>query len=111
MGRYRNLGQAIEVSLHTYGFDGYYMVAFYNFNMDEEKYYVTMYCIGKNEDGELIAIAPVTRQLSDGTLEYTQPLSGSKGTIRSNICRVIDQMCKMHLVEKFIPVVEDDEDD
>lgn len=107
MSKYRNLGQAIEVSLEPWGYERSYVAAFYNYDYDMGKYLITMYCIRKDLEGQLEAIAPVTRQMEDGSVQYTQPLSGEKGTIRSNICRVIQHMCKTKIIEKYLPDGED----
>lgn len=107
MSKYRNLGQAIEVSLEPWGHERSYVTAFYNYDYDMGKYLITMYCIRKDLEGQLEAISPVTRQMEDGSVQYTQPLSGEKGTIRSNICRVIQHMCKTKIIEKYLPDGED----
>lgn len=102
MSKYRNLGQAIEVSIEPWGYEKCSVIAFYNYDYDLSKYLVTMYFVHRDEQGQPDALVPVTRQMEDGSVQYTQPLSGEKGTIRSNICRVIQYMCKNKLIENFI---------
>ena len=101
MSRYRNLGQVIEVSLEPWGFDGWSVLALYNYNHNIEKYMVTMYCLYRNEYDFPSTIVPVF-QIKDNEPVFTQELEGERGTIRSNICRVINYMCKKHIIDDFI---------
>lgn len=100
--KYANLGQAIEVSLAKHGHNGCYIVAFYDYDYDEQVYMVSMYCVSKDNEGWITSLTPVTRELEDGYYEIKQPLSGTKGTIRANICQVIDYMCENGLMDEFI---------
>lgn len=113
MGKFKSLGQAMEIPLTPYGYgEGTAVVAFYRkvglSEEADEKYAVTMYCIIKDKDGWLMGITPVVRTV-ENRIEHTQTMHSTKGMIRSNICRVVDYMCRKHIIDRSIPSLEEEE--
>ena len=101
--RYRNDGYSVTLSLSQFNgnkkYRGYSATCRYKYNKKDNKYIVSMWLQHTSFDGLF-------------RIEYegidTQPLSGTRKTIRENICRVVEQMVRNGYFDLFIDRYEYD---
>ena len=95
--RYRDEGYAITIQLSQFNsdpmYDGYAASCQYQYNKQKEKYSLRMWLMHKSFDGKF--------KLEFESID-TQYISGTRETIRGNICRVVDQMMKNGFFDEYI---------
>ena len=91
MLRYKNGGYMVEVKIP--GYDNYYAVCIYHYNRSASKYALSMWL--KNSDFD--DMFKIDWQHID-----TQLVSGTKETIRENICKIVEQASINGFFDKYI---------
>ena len=85
MLKYENLGHAIKINLpKEAGYEGYSIECQYLYDKQTEKYLLTMWLSRADIDDRF----HITGQKID-----SQYISGTRETIRANICRIVQQAC------------------
>ena len=97
MLRYKNKGYVIEIDLPTKcGCKGYSVECRYLYDKQNEKYLLSMWLKRKNIEG--------TFKIDSCEVD-TQYISGTPETIKSNICKIVEQACSTgffdHYIENF----------
>lgn len=83
MMRYKNKGQMIEIELpEEYGYEGYSVECQYLFDKPKNKYLLSMWLKRNSIDDKF----KIDSQKID-----SQYISGTRETIKSNICRIVEQ--------------------
>ena len=90
--RYKNNGYSIEIKL-TGKYRRYSVECQYQFDKEKEKYILSMW-LKRNDIGNRFRI--------DSQKIDTQYISGTRETIRSNICRIVEQACSTGYFDSFI---------
>ena len=94
MLRFTNLGHAITIRLpQRYGYEGFSVDCFYKYDKNIEKYILSMW-LKKNDIGDRFKI--------DAQEIDTQPVSGTRETIRDNICRIVEQACEAKYFDPYV---------
>jgi len=94
MLRYKNKGYAIEIALpEEHGYKDYSIECTYRFDKKKEKYLLSMYLKGNGIDEKF----KIDSQEID-----TQYISGTRGTIRQNICLIVEQAASTGFFDKYI---------
>lgn len=93
MTKYKNLGQLITMDISAYGHEGISVDALYNFDEEAGKYLVTMFALKRDEEGNIQWLAPIQKP---------QHISSTRGTIRSDIQRIIEYMCAKNIISNYI---------
>lgn len=92
--RYINEGYTVKINLPKInGHKGYFVECKYLQSDDPEKYYLTM-GLGRSDIDDRFKI--------DYQKIDTQKISGTKETIKQNICRIVDQAVKSGFFNKYI---------
>ena len=90
--KYKNNGYSIEINLPK-KYSGYSVECQYQFDKEKEKYILSMW-LKRNDISNRFRI--------DSQKIDTQYISGTRKTIRSNICRIVEQSCLTGYVDSFI---------
>lgn len=90
--KYKNNGYSIEINLPK-KYSGYSVECQYQFDKDKCKYLLSMW-LKRNDIGNRFRI--------DSQKIDTQYISGTRETIRSNICRIVEQACSTGYFDSFI---------
>lgn len=90
--KYKNNGYSIEINLPK-KYSGYSVECQYQFDKDKGKYLLSMW-LKRNDIGNRFRI--------DSQKIDTQYISGTRETIRSNICRIVEQACSTGYFDSFI---------
>ena len=90
--KYKNNGYSIEINLPK-KYSGYSVECQYQFDKEKEKYILSMW-LKRNDIGNRFRI--------DSQKIDTQYISGTRETIRSNICRIVEQACLTGYFDSFI---------
>lgn len=90
--RYKNNGYSIDINL-TGKYNGYSVECQYQFDKEKEKYILSMW-LKRNDIDNRFRI--------DSQKIDTQYISGTRETIRSNICRIVEQACSTGYFDSFI---------
>ena len=90
--KYKNNGYSIEINLPK-KYSGYSVECQYQFDKEKEKYILSMW-LKRNDISN--------RFRSDSQKIDTQYISGTRKTIRSNICRIVEQACSTGYFDSFI---------
>lgn len=93
MFRYKNKGYTMEIRLPKDKYKGYSVECRYQYNKKEEKYLISMWLLRDTIDDRF----KIDSQKID-----TQYISGTRETIRSNICRIVEQACSTGYFDSFI---------
>ena len=93
MFRYKNKGYTMEIRLPKDKYKGYSVECRYQYNKKEEKYLISMWLLRDTIDDRF----KIDSQKID-----TQYISGTRKTIRSNICRIVEQACLTGYFDSFI---------
>ena len=93
MFRYKNKGYTMEIRLPKDKYKGYSVECRYQYNKKEEKYLISMWLLRDTIDDRF----KIDSQKID-----TQYISGTRETIRSNICRIVEQACLTGYFDSFI---------
>ena len=106
MGKYRNIrytneGYSVTVGLSQFNSDekykGYAASCQYKYNKNQEKYILKMWLMHNSIDGKY-------------KIEFegidTQPISGTRETIRENICKIVSQMMQNRYFDDYIDQYE-----
>lgn len=98
MLRYENVGYTIDINLPSgTKYEGYTAECQYRFDKEKEKFVVTMWIKKAFKDfRHRIATQKVDCQYVSGTRE----------TIRTNLCRICDQACKTGFFDPYIEKLE-----
>lgn len=94
--RYENNGYSIEIKL-TGKYCGYSVECQYQFDKEKEKYILSMW-LKRNDIGNRFRI--------DSQKIDTQYISGTRETIRLNICRIVEQACTCNFFDQYIEELE-----
>lgn len=93
MFRYENKGYTMEIRLPQDKYKGYSVECRYQYDKNEGKYLISMWILRDTIDDRF----KIDSQRID-----TQYISGTKETIRPNICRIVEQACSMGYFDSFI---------
>lgn len=94
MLRYRNIGYTIEINLpEECGHRGYSVECRYQYSKEEDKYLLSM-DLKRKDVGDRMKI--------DAQHVDTQLISGTKETIRQNICKIVEQASLSGFFEPYI---------
>ena len=93
MFRYKNKGYTMEIRLPKDKYKGYSVECRYQYNKKEEKYLISMWLLRDTIDDRF----KIDSQKID-----TQYISGTRETIRPNICRIVEQACSTGYFDSFI---------
>ena len=93
MFRYKNKGYTMEIRLPKDKYKGYSVECRYQYNKKEEKYLISMWLLRDTIDD---------RFKIDSQKVDTQYISGTRETIRPNICRIVEQACSTGYFDSFI---------
>ena len=94
MLKYKNIGYVIEIKLpKECGHDGYIAECRYQYDKEKDKYILDMWL--KRDDLD-------ERFKIDAQNIDTQYISGTKETIKQNICRVVEQACNVGFFNDYI---------
>ena len=94
--RYENNGYSIEINL-TGKYKGYSVECQYQYDKEKEKYILSMW-LKRNDIDNRFRI--------DSQKIDTQYISGTRETIRLNICRIVEQACAMNFFDQYIEEFE-----
>ena len=94
--RYENNGYSIEINLPK-KYSGYSVECQYQFDKEKEKYILSMW-LKRNDIGNRFRI--------DSQKIDTQYISGTRETIRLNICRIVEQACTCNFFDQYIEELE-----
>lgn len=90
--RYKNNGYSIEIKL-TGKYRRYSVECQYQFDKEKEKYILSMW-LKRNDVNNRFKI--------DSQKIDTQYISGTRETIKLNICRIVEQACSTGYFDSFI---------
>lgn len=91
---YKDIGHTITIDLPDNSkYEGYIAECRYRFDADRNKYKVSMWLRRHMLD---------YRYKVDSVRVDTQYLSGTRNTIRENLCRVVDQACRIGFFDPYI---------
>lgn len=90
--KYKNNGYSIEINLPK-KYSGYSVECQYQFDKEKEKYILSMW-LKRNDVNNRFKI--------DSQKIDTQYISGTRETIRPNICRIVEQACSTGYFDSFI---------
>ena len=90
--KYKNNGYSIEINLPK-KYSGYSVECQYQFDKEKEKYILSMW-LKRNDISNRFRI--------DSQKIDNQYISGTRETIRSNICRIVEQACSSRYFDSFI---------
>ena len=90
--KYKNNGYSIEINLPK-KYSGYSVECQYRFDKEKEKYILSMW-LKRNDISNRFRI--------DSQKIGTQYISGTRETIRPNICRIVEQACLTGYFDSFI---------
>ena len=90
--KYKNNGYSIEINLPK-KYSGYSVECQYQFDKDKGKYLLSMW-LKRNDIGNRFRI--------DSQKIDAQYISGTRKTIRPNICRIVEQACSSGYFDSFI---------
>ena len=90
--KYKNNGYSIEINLPK-KYSGYSVECQYQFDKEKEKYILSMWLKRNDIDNRF----KIDSQKID-----TQYISGTRKTIRANICRIVEQACSTGYFDSFI---------
>ena len=93
MFRYKNKGYTMEIRLPKDTYKDYSVECRYQYDKNNEKYQITMWLIRDTIDNRF----KIDSQKID-----TQYISGTRETIRPNICRIVEQACSTGYFDSFI---------
>ncbi len=94
MLRYENKGYTIEINLpEECGHEGYSVECTYQYDKEKEKYLLSMW-IKRSDINDKFKI--------DSQEIDTQYISGTKETIRQNICRIVEQASLSEYFDHYI---------
>lgn len=92
--RYKSKGYTIEIDLpEECGYEGYSVECTYRYDKDKEKYLLSMWLMRKDISDKF----KIDHQEID-----TQYISGTKETIRQNICKIVEQASLSGFFTKYI---------
>lgn len=98
MFKYSNKGYTIEINLpEEYGYKGYSIECTYQYDKEKEKYLLSMW-LKRNDIGDKFKI--------DSHKIDTQYISGTKETIKQNICRIVEQAVLSGFFDYYIESFE-----
>lgn len=95
--KYENGGNVITIKLEDYGYARYSAECLYRFDKTVGKYVLTIRL--KHESIEQ------TYKIDTQDID-TQYISGTRETIRSNICKIVERACQMKYFDKYIAEYE-----
>ena len=93
MFRYKNKGYTMEIRLPKDKYKDYSVECRYQYDKNKGKYLISMWLIRDTIDNRF----KIDSQKID-----TQYISGTRETIRSNICRIVEQACLTGYFDSFI---------
>lgn len=93
MARCKSKGYTIEIELDDYGYEGYSVECRYIYNKRIDKYMLSMWLICRGIDD---------RFKIDGQEIDTQPVRGTRETIKDNICRIVKQASLSGFFDSYI---------
>lgn len=93
MARYDFKGQVIEINLSQFGHKGYFVEALYRFSEKDNKYFVSLFTVSKDEDGDIASLC----QIADVT-----ELDCPKTAIKSSIVKIVKMMCDRKLINEYL---------
>ena len=94
MMKCKSLGYVVEINLpEECGYEGYSVECRYSFNKKKEKYSLSMW-LKRNDIDDRFKI--------DSQEIDTQYISGTRETIRDNICRIVEQASLSGFFDRYI---------
>ena len=94
--KYKNNGYSIEINLPK-KYSGYSVECQYQFDKDKDKYLLSMWLKSNDID---------SRFKIDSQKIDAQYISGTRETIRLNICRIVEHACTCNFFDKYIEEFE-----
>lgn len=94
--KYKNNGYSIDINL-TGKYNGYSVECQYQFDKEKGKYIISMW-LKRNDIDNRFRI--------DSQKIDTQYISGTRETIRLNICRIVEQACASNFFDQYIEEFE-----
>lgn len=97
MLKYKNKGYTIEITLPENKYKGYSVECRYLYVVEKDKYLLSMWLIHNTIENRF----KIDSQEID-----TQYISGTKETIKNNVCRIVEQAVKVGFFDRYVEEYE-----